>query len=394
MPRPAKLRKKNGYWMTKAGGTEKYFGKVADVAYADARKAYSQHLDGLGETRTVAAVLTCLEICDRHLEWIQKHRSIALYKQRKHFLEHWCEFEVGKASARTKIGDLPYTQVTQAELEAWLDQLVVDKLSQSTRRAAQTAVKACWNWAAKTPTCPLPQDFRPFIGMPKVPVPINELTEDKLITEKEIESLLQWADADLGKVRGENGRYRQRTAAEYRQGTDNPYLGFRDLLQCYYHTGARTSELAHIHVRNVLSRTQQVLLGTHKRSETQVEKTTRRITLNAEVFAIFERHCQGKSPEDYVFTQGNGSPWNKDRLNGRFQKVRELAKVREEVTIYDFRHLWISEALMAGNDIATVAKMAGTSIRMIELVYGHFRNDHFVEAQRRLDEERGRRKAT
>ena len=29
MPRLPKLRKKNSYWMTKAGGTETYFGKVA-----------------------------------------------------------------------------------------------------------------------------------------------------------------------------------------------------------------------------------------------------------------------------------------------------------------------------------------------------------------------------
>jgi hypothetical protein len=49
------------------------------------------------------------------------------------------------------------------------------------------------------------------------------------------------------------------------------------------------------------------------------------------------------------------------------------------------RHPWISESLMAGNDITTVAKMAGTSITMIERVYGHFRNQHLHEAQARLD---------
>ena len=98
------------------------------------------------------------------------------------------------------------------------------------------------------------------------------------------------------------------------------------------------------------------------------------------------------NPDDSVFTQSNGSPWNKDRLNERFSKVRERAGVRTEITIYSFRDLWISEALMAGNDIATVAKMAGTSIKMIEQVYGHFRNEHFEQAQRKLDQARERRK--
>jgi len=43
-----------------------------------------------------------------------------------------------------------------------------------------------------------------------------------------------------------------------------------------------------------------------------------------------------------------------------------IGKIRDHITMYDFRHLWISEALMAGNDVATVARMAGTSIAMIE----------------------------
>ena len=51
-------------------------------------------------------------------------------------------------------------------------------------------------------------------------------------------------------------------------------------------------------------------------------------------------------------------------------------------------------ALMEGLDIATVAKMAGTSIRMIERVYGHFRSSHFEAAQRKLDEGRQRRRVT
>jgi integrase len=75
----------------------------------------------------------------------------------------------------------------------------------------------------------------------------------------------------------------------------------------------------------------------------------------------------------------------------RFRKVRELAKVRKRITIYDFRHLWISEALMAGVDVFTVAEMAGTSVKMIEQTYGHLRGSHLEDAQRRLDESRRKR---
>jgi integrase len=91
-------------------------------------------------------------------------------------------------------------------------------------------------------------------------------------------------------------------------------------------------------------------------------------------------------------------PWSGSLLPKRFERIKEAAKVlgigtvRDEITIYNFRDLWISEMLMAGNDVSTVARMAGTSIAMIEHVYGHFRNDHLQEAQGRLDEARKKRR--
>ncbi len=49
------------------------------------------------------------------------------------------------------------------------------------------------------------------------------------------------------------------------------------------------------------------------------------------------------------------------------------------------------ETLMAGVDVLLVARMAGTSVAMIERVYGHFRNQSYQEAQARLDRERAMR---
>ena len=44
--------------------------------------------------------------------------------------------------------------------------------------------------------------------------------------------------------------------------------------------------------------------------------------------------------------------------------------------------------LMAGVDVLLVARMAGTSVAMIEQVYGHFRNQSYQDAQARLDRDR------
>lgn len=81
-------------------------------------------------------------------------------------------------------------------------------------------------------------------------------------------ALFKHADDDLGRIRGENGRYRQRKQKEFRNEAANPYSGFKDILKVYYHTGARTSELARVRARDVLQRTCQVVLGRATRFKT------------------------------------------------------------------------------------------------------------------------------
>jgi hypothetical protein len=65
MARPPKLRKKNGYWMTKAGVTETYFGKVNRLSHADARRLFLDHLHALSEHKTVRRAAITVEILCR-----------------------------------------------------------------------------------------------------------------------------------------------------------------------------------------------------------------------------------------------------------------------------------------------------------------------------------------
>jgi hypothetical protein len=99
MARPPKLRKKNGYWMTKAGGCETYFGKVAVVPFKDARLLFLEHLKNTaGHRQKRKAAISSEVLCDLHLDWLQTNRSKDLYKQRQYLLSKWCDFEVGKGA--------------------------------------------------------------------------------------------------------------------------------------------------------------------------------------------------------------------------------------------------------------------------------------------------------
>jgi integrase len=365
MARQPKLRKKkvgnSVYWFSKAGG-DTYFGNVKDVAHEDAKRLFNQHLESLldGQQDRKSQDLRAGDVMDFFLDWIERHRSDRTYSTRRTHCNRFGKFKVKGA----KIGDLSVRKVKATDLEAWLAHLEEEGHSAQTRRHAQTSIKHCWNWATRH--CPpgsntpyLPPTFRPFASVERVFVPPKTVTENDLISDQEIKTLFDAAEIDLDAFH----RFGPKTP---RPAEKNPYRSFSLMLHCYYLTGARTDELAQCRVDDVLRRTSQVILGKHKRSKTQRTPTIRHITLNAEALAIFTKQCADKQKTQYVFGNSDGKPFNRKTLAERFNRVKGIAaeqglgKVRGEITIYSFRDLWISEALMAGNDIATVARMAGT----------------------------------
>jgi integrase len=398
MPRQPKLRKKKvgraTYWYTEAGGPT-YFGNVEAVPYLEARRLFAVHVQILLDERNVSKEqgFTAGDLIDLFLEWVEKHRSHATYTTRLIYCSRFGDLKV----RNVKIADLPADKVRASDLEGFLERMEGEGLGPQTRLHAETSVRHCWNWGARhpSPTPYLPPAFRPFASVERTHVPRKALTEGDLITREEVAAVFACGEIGLDQFR----RHGLMKTAELRGAGGLERSGdFTELLKCFYHTGARTDELASCEAGDFLPRTSQVVLGRHKRSRTQRQPTVRHITLNPEALAIFQRHCEGRRPEDKLFLNEDGRPWTVRNLAKRFERVKEVAKalgmpVRNEITIYDFRHLWISEALMAGNDVVTVARMAGTSIAMIERVYGHFSNQHLQQAQERLDRARGHRPA-
>jgi integrase len=163
-----------------------------------------------------------------------------------------------------------------------------------------------------------------------------------------------------------------------------------DIIRLYHGTGARTHELLEALVGDFQPDARTIVLGCHKRSRTMRAPMPRTITLNADTRAILERRCRRRDAGENIIVNRKGllPRWQMAR---RFNTVKRRAGVRPSITIYSFRHLWISVLLMAGVDILSVARMAGTSVAMIERVYGHFRNESYQEAQARLDREWAKR---
>jgi integrase len=282
-------------------------------------------------------------LAETYLEWVARHRAAkSLSVQRGHLKRF-----------RDAYGTRPALSITADDLEAFQADLArayppvyVRKHSVTVRSMVHLAARRGW----------LPPGFDPFRTAEHVKVGPRPLLESDLPTPGEVAAL---------------------------EAECVPCM--LDILRCYHATGARTSELIDARVRDYQAGIQALVLGRHKREKTLKDPLPRTVQLNAEAARIIGRLCGGRRPDDPIFRREDGRAWTLEALNHRVKAATVRAGLREGITPYSFRHLWISEALMAGLDIALVARMAGTSVAMIEKVYGHFRGQALAEAQARVD---------
>lgn len=58
--------------------------------------------------------------------------------------------------------------------------------------------------------------------------------------------------------------------------------------------------------------------------------------------------------------------------------ARSAAGLPDDVVLYNLRHAAISEMVVGGLDLLTVARIGGTSVAMIQRHYGHLVKDGVV----------------
>lgn len=357
MPRPAKLSKREmkgkSYYFTQAGGKTKYFGQVGVVSLKDARQAFREYM-GQIEDRPKAPKITgptVQELVDKYLEWLADNGSAAHHKSRTSYLKNFTQWR--------SIGAVRAASVTDEQLVAFRSAFKLSKRPKTGKRPSERtvvhhvkAVKCAWSWAASADGgYLLPKGTNPFVEI-GASFKTKKMTEADLITEEEIDLLYESAEED--------------SAESHRIGR---WVGLTDLLKCYRATGARTGELISARVRDFSSRDKTITLKEHKRAKSTGQ--LRVIFLKGESVSIVKRFIEGKKPSDFIFDHG-GKAWNRDILTARFAKVRDGAGVRKSISIYSFRHLFISEGLRAGISAPKLAEIVGTSLTEIERCYGHF----------------------
>ena len=237
-------------------------------------------------------------------------------------------------------------------LEAWLKTLLISKVcdlrpyhvtewvngkAPTYRHNLTRAIKACFKWAVEERYI----DNSPLANM-KVPAGKSRGEEAYLLPE-------QWTKL-LNRATGE----------------------FRDLVLVMYETGCRPQEARRVEARH-FDRESRCWRFNAEESKGDIPRT---VHLSDAAFEICRRLTL-KRPAGALFRNDRGWPWSAKRLDDRFARLSK--KLGFKATPYSTRHSFISEALVRGVPIATLAVLVGhCDTKMISRVYGHLekRTDH------------------
>jgi len=121
-------------------------------------------------------------------------------------------------------------------------------------------------------------------------------------------------------------------------------------------------------------------------------KTDPRIVpLSSEALSHFKECAKNKLPGAWLVSRADGSQWKKEAWRDEVKAAAKKAKLPKATVAYTLRHSVITD-LVTGDktrgaaplDIFSVAKLAGTSVQMIEKHYGHLQREHARSALEQL----------
>lgn len=110
----------------------------------------------------------------------------------------------------------------------------------------------------------------------------------------------------------------------------------------------------------------------------------RTIALSRAAVDLLREQVRDKLPAAPLLAYPDGSHWHKDRWVQLIRRTAADAELPRGTCLYSLRHSGITDALTAGVDTLTVARMAGTSLAMIEKHYGHLLHKHAADAMQAL----------
>lgn len=106
----------------------------------------------------------------------------------------------------------------------------------------------------------------------------------------------------------------------------------------------------------------------------------RTVALPPATAKFFGDRAAGALPTAPLLRRADGKRWDKDAWKGPVKESAIAAGLPAASTAYTLRHSVITDLVVNGLDLLTIAQISGTSVAMIERHYGHLRAEHARQA--------------
>jgi integrase len=337
-----KLADGSGTWVARLrtdAGKQEYepLGELSEAfGYDQARSAaetWFRDFDrGIGAARGDTPV-TVAFACREYVDERRRNKSVATAHDANRRFEREVYGGRGKQGRYDAhiIAAILLTKLRRKQVEAWRDGLLAGGMSKATANRTLNTLKAALNCAVT-----------------------HRLVAPIVAIEWEVPP---YKDAD--------GRRDIYLDVEQRRAFLAAAAGtpVRNLIHAAILTGARAGELTSARRSQFDARTKSI---------TFTGKTgTRTIPLAPAAVTLFKQLAEGKLPGAYLLPSEDGKPWGRSKWTQPVHDVAVKAGLPKGTVLYTCRHSWITAAITEGMSPLEVARLVGTSLKMIDKNYGH-----------------------
>jgi len=158
----------------------------------------------------------------------------------------------------------------------------------------------------------------------------------------------------------------------------------REIFLFGFYTGCRLSEIIYIRCGNVDLNKKVIIVG--DREFSTKNKKSRLIPICQELLSLLKVRCNGTDEDQYVFTKGNGFPFNRDYVSRYFKKSVRKAGLGEQIHFHSLRHSFASNLALQNVPIIVIKELLGHSSIVTTQIYSHPDLDALKKAVGRFDE--------
>lgn len=319
--------KARGAWYVKAER-----GRANIRLHEDEKEAYKLWQQMVALENPGAALVPLFSLVENYLKHTRGTIGDAQFIRTGKYLTSFCQ----------KHGQTPAKNIKPHDITTWIA-ANKKKWGAWSNRAAIASVKRVYSWAIAEGLI----DKSPVAHVPLPPAQRRET----LIDDEQHIAMIE------GASHGEKHTNSRRTAV------------FRQVLIALRHSGARPGMVAAVTRADIAPDWSTWTMQKHKTRK----KTGKPLTIYpTPCLQTLTRILATKRTSGNVFLNAEGKPWTSNAIRCRMKRLRKKLGLPAGVVAYCYRHSFATNAILRGNDLATVATLLGhTDIKMVAQVYGH-----------------------